>query len=1004
MSSFPAEAAPAGIGTAAATAMGDGRAHAGGLRRRDFLKTAGAVGISLGLFRLRGIAPAAAAAPPGPADAAVGYRSWEDVYRNEWRWDQVRWGSHTNQCAPGGCSFRVYSRDGVVWREEQSARSPASHPDYPDYNPQGCQKGCGFHQLLASSERVRFPLKRVGERGEGRWKRLGWDEALSEIADAILDAHATHGTESFIVDAPHIHAGSVALAGATRLTRILNALMPDLNVAIGDDFKGLRQTFGKMHLGYTADNFFDAELIVLTNANPSYTWPAIYHFLTEARYNGSEIVLLAPDYSATALSADVHVPLRVGTDAAFWLAVCQVMVSEELHQPEFLREQTDLALLVRKDTGRYLRASELNGGREDQLYFFDLRSRQIAEAPRGTLEFAGEQALVGSTVARLADGSEVAVAPAFQLLREKLDRDDTPEQAARVCGIHADVIRGLARRIARKRTCSFIGFGSPKHYHGDLMERSHLLAMALSGNWGKPGTGFNCFLIPDVGVFPLSVMEAPVQRWGLLRLAAPALAKSLSMKIRDRDTSDELVSIAHESEASKRYGSVLPVFFLYHHAGYDALWNRPEWNDPALDRTFGEYLEESVRRGYWHAREIAPPPEQPPQVLMLMAHNPLRRQRSGRQLYVEKLFPKLKLLFAVETRLSSSAMYCDIVLPAAWYYEKDDLTLTFGMNPYTCLIEQSVEPQGEARPEWEVFTALLRKIEERAAAREMDSFVDRTGRTQRYADLGDRMTMDGHLEDHEDVVRELVRISEATGTFPKGFDYDALREQGQVRVTGIGKGFVGHAAANEVDPGRPFYSLRWHVEDKRIYPTYARRAQFYIDHEWFLEAGEALPTHKETPPIGGLHPFRLVSGHVRGSVHSLHAANPHFLRLHRGQPVLFVNDGVAAGLGIEDGETVRVFNDLDEVEIMVSTSAAVGPDQVVVYMWEPFQFKGWQSHDALLIGMPKAIQLAGGYGQLSYQVTSGSPSPSSDRGLRVSIAKLDPAPSAARAADAGTRA
>jgi ethylbenzene hydroxylase subunit alpha/complex iron-sulfur molybdoenzyme family reductase subunit alpha len=382
--------------------------------------------------------------------------------------------------------------------------------------------------------------------------------------------------------------------------------------------------------------------------------------------------------------------------------------------------------------------------------------------------------------------------------------------------------------------------------------------------------------------------------------------------------------------------------------------------------------------------------------MMLMAHNPLRRQRSGQRMYVEKLFPKLKLLFAVETRLSSSAMYCDIVLPAAWYYEKADLSLTFGLNPYTCLVEQSVKPQGEARPEWEIFTALLQAVEERAAARGMESFRDRKGETQRYAKLSDRLTMGGHLKGHEDVVREFVRISEATGTFPKGFDYEKLREQGQVRVTGLGKGYAAQAAANEVDTGRPFYSLRWHVDDKRIYPTYARRAQFYIDHEWFVEAGEALPTHKETPPIGGMHPFRLVSGHSRGSIHSLQAATPHFMRLHRGQPVLFVNDQVAAGRGIEDGETIRMYNDYDEVEVMVSTSAAVGPDQVVVYMWEPFQFKGWKSHDSMLIGMPKAIQLAGGYGQLSYQVTSGSPSPTSDRGLRVNIAKLPPAPLAAR--------
>jgi ethylbenzene hydroxylase subunit alpha/complex iron-sulfur molybdoenzyme family reductase subunit alpha len=374
---------------------------------------------------------------------------------------------------------------------------------------------------------------------------------------------------------------------------------------------------------------------------------------------------------------------------------------------------------------------------------------------------------------------------------------------------------------------------------------------------------------------------------------------------------------------------------------------------------------------------------------MLMAHNPLRRERSAQQTYVEKLFPKLKMLVAVETRLSSSAMYCDIVLPAAWYYEKADLTLTFGMNPYTCLIEQAVKPQGEARPEWEIFAGLMTKIEERAAARGLESFVDRKRETQRYADLHRRFTMDGHLTSHEDVVRELVTIAEKTGVFPAGFDYERLRREGQVRVAGIGRGYAGHAAANEVDPSRPFYSLRWHVDDKLIYPTYARRAQFYIDHEWFLEAGEALPTHKETPPIGGMHPFRLISGHVRGSIHSLHAATPEFMRLHRGQPVLFVNDRVAAERRIDDGETVRLFNDVDEVEIMVSTSTAVGPDQVVVYMWEPYQFKDWKSQDAMLVGLPKSIQLAGSYGQLSYVFSSGSPSPSNDRGLRVDIAKLD---------------
>ncbi len=964
-----------------------------GIGRRDFLQLAGGLGLSLGLGQLAwldGARPAHAATP------RADYDSWEDVYRSQWRWDRVTWGSHNNQCAPGGCSFRVYARDGVVWREEQTARSYASGPDYPDYNPQGCQKGCGFHYTLYSGERVKYPLERAGERGEGRWRRISWDRALTRVADAILDAHEKEGPSSFVLDGPHIHAGSVGLTGASRMAYHLGAIVPDLNVGIGDDLKGISQTFGKMHIGYTADNFFDAELIILTNSNISYTWPATYHFVTEARYNGSEVVLLAPDYNPTALTADIHIPLKVASDAAFWLAICQVLIAEEIHQPDFVREQTDLAMLVRRDTGRYLRASDVDGGREDQLYFYDVAREALVEAPRGTLRYTGGPALAGRYSARLADGSSVEVSPAFALLRETLERDYTPERAAPICGVHPDTIRLLARKVATKRTCSFIGFTSAKHFHGDLMERSLLLAMALTGNWGKPGTGFNCFLVPEVGLQVLVGLEAPVKRWGIWRALGPAFWKSLRTKWRDRDISDELVGIEMREDLSKMTGSVPPIFYLYEHVGYKKLWDVEAWQDPSLERPFGQYLRESIARGYWQEAHVQPAADKPPRVLMLLAHNPLRRARSGRHMYVEELFPKLSMLFAVEPRLSSSAMFCDIVLPTAWYYEKVDMTLTFGLNPYTCLIEQAAKPPGEARPEWQIFAELMSKIEERAAARGMESFSDSAGETRHYANLHDRFTMGGHLSTHQDVVEEFVQIAEAIGTFPKGFDYEKLAELGQVRVTGIGEGYPGQAAANEVDPTRPFYSLRWHVEDKKIYPTYARRAQFYIDHEWFVEAGEALPTHKGTPLIGGDHPFRLVSGHVRGSVHSLHAATPELMRLHRGQPVLFVNDRIAAERGIEDGEQVRLFNDYDDAQVMVSTSAAVGPDQVVIYMWEAFQFANWKSHDAMLIGMPKSLHLAGHYTQLRYHVTTGSPSPASDRGLRVDIAKLEPQPAAAQ--------
>jgi anaerobic selenocysteine-containing dehydrogenase len=90
-------------------------------------------------------------------------------------------------------------------------------------------------------------------------------------------------------------------------------------------------------------------------------------------------------------------------------------------------------------------------------------------------------------VATGGDGSQVEVTPVFQLLKERL-ADYEPEKAAALCGVNPGVIRMLAQKVARKRTNILLGFNAGKYYHGDLMERSMCLLLALTGNWGKKGT------------------------------------------------------------------------------------------------------------------------------------------------------------------------------------------------------------------------------------------------------------------------------------------------------------------------------------------------------------------------------------------------------------------------------------------------------------------------------------------------------------------------------------
>jgi anaerobic selenocysteine-containing dehydrogenase len=143
--------------------------------------------------------------------------------------------------------------------------------------------------------------------------------------------------------------------------------------------------------------------------------------------------------------------------------------------------------------------------------------------------------------------------------------------------------------------------------------------------------------------------------------------------------------------------------------------------------------------------------------------------------------------------------------------------------------------------------------------------------------------------------------------------------------------------------------MQWHVRDKIPYPTYTRRAQFYVDHEWFLEAGEAMPVHKANPKVGGDYPFRMTSGHMRWSVHSIWIVNKLIQRTHRGRPGMFMNPKDAKAKGLDDGELAEVFNDFNSFQVHIITSASVRPGQVIIYhAWEPYQFPGWKSYDAAI--------------------------------------------------------
>ena len=906
-------------------------------------------------------------------------------YRSRWRWDRVTFGTHCLNCL-ATCPYRVYASDGAVLFEEPAAIFGQVEPGVPDMNPMSCQKGSAWSQQLTSPDRLRHPLRRIGERGSGQWEEISWDEALTEVADALVEAVDSEGPESIVFEET-VEGGLLTQAAYLRFAGLLGAVTLDANGLINDFPAGHHITFGKFSCASSVDDTFHSEVVLIWHSNPSYTSIPYAHYITEARYHGSRVVCIAPDLSASALMADTYVPIKPATDAAFALAMCQVIVEEKLFNAAFVTSQTDVPLLVSPSTRRFLRGSDVvSGEREDQFYWWDTKSAALAPAPRGTLEPDDvSPALEGRFSVGLADGSTVEVTTVWELLRERL-KEYTPEAASAICGVNATVIRDLARLIAARRTKIVEGFNTPKYYHGDLMERAMILLLALTGNWGRKGTGIQGLALAGLDGYMLFGMKQKRGVAETVRIIEGIEGALEAVGAQDPEASDEMIGYELLQRGVVAGTASPPAFFHFYHCGYRETWNRAEWSDPAMKRTFEEYLTDALRRGWWGGL-VKPGPATDPQVLFIVATNPMRRQRGGSTM-LDTLWPKLGKVVVVDNRMSATALQADIVLPAAMQYERPNLQYAITHSFRVGFSDRAVAPQGEARTEWEIFRELSRKVEERATLAGVTEYLDGRRQPRRLDTLGSAFTLSGAYEDEEAVLDEWLRDSIEAGTLPPNGTLASLRQEGSVRFTGLGMFAPGLSLATNVRPDETVCAFQWHVEDGVPYPTLTHRAQFLIDHPWFAEAGEDLPCHKDTPQMGGDYPLLVTSGHSRWTVHAASMGNSTLAGTHRGEPLAVLNSGDAAARGVADGDRVEVRNDRGSYRIRARVSPRVRPGQLIVYNgWEPHMFEGWRGANEVEPGMVKWLHLVGRYGHLRYLPFGWQPVPA-DRAVFVEVAKI----------------
>ncbi|MER7132013.1 molybdopterin-containing oxidoreductase family protein [Streptosporangium saharense] len=305
---------------------------------------------------------------------------------------------------PDTCSWVVTVRDG-------RATGMRGNPEHPYTRGALCVKVNRYLEHAAAPDRVLYPLRRVGPKGGGRFERITWDEALDEISvrlRAIVDEHGGEAIWPYLGTGTlgHIQ-GSEGVAGR-RFWNVLGASRHFLNICSTAGNTGLRLTNGTAG-GMDPETFALSRLILLWGTNTLTSGHHLWRFIQEARAAGAHIVAIDPIRTRTAEQADVHLPIRPGTDAALALGLLNVVLSEGTQDDAFLAEHTNGWADFRTEVLRHppARVAEITG-----LPEADIRSLGVRLAhtrPTGIRATMGVQRHAGGGTAMRAIAAIPAV-------------------------------------------------------------------------------------------------------------------------------------------------------------------------------------------------------------------------------------------------------------------------------------------------------------------------------------------------------------------------------------------------------------------------------------------------------------------------------------------------------------------------------------------------------------------------------------------------------------------
>jgi len=791
-------------------------------------------------------------------------RESEKYYRRRWQHDKVVRTTHGVNCT-GSCSWKVHVKDGIITWETQQTDYPTTGPNMPEYEPRGCPRGASFSWYTYSPIRVRFPYVRsallkvwkeamqktndpveawevISEnpgmqkaykqaRGKGGFVRANWDEVNMMIAAQLIFTIKKYGPDRIVGFSPIPAMSMVSYAGGARFLNLIGAPLLSFYDWYADLPPASPQVWGEQTDVPESSDWYNSSYLLVWGSNLPQTRTPDAHFYVEARYNGTKVVSISPDYAEFVKFADHWLNVSPGMDSALAMAMTHVILKEfyvDQKTPyfeDYVKKYTDLPFLItlkkhgnHYKTDRFLRASDLGmnvNKAEWKTIVFDKNSNQCA-APNGTVGhrwseggewnlhlkdtenqlgdlepalsllgiedktvllqfpyFGQEQKQIiarGVPVKEIQqNGESVYVTTVFDLMLAQTgvnrglpgdypkDYDDpkpyTPAWQEQITGIDRKLAAQIAREFAQNavdskgRSMIIMGSGINHWYHSDTIYRAILNLVLLTGSQGVNGGGWAHYVGQE--------KVRPLEGWQTVAMARdwegpPRLQNGTSFfyfvteqwRYEDQKSSDLISPLVEKPR--------------YHHLGdYNVLAARLGWlpsypqfnknsitlyeeakaanNDEAV-----KYVVDQMKNG-----QMKFPIEEPgnpvnfPKTLFVWRANLIGSSAKGHEYFLKHLLGthssilgeqdqslhteevdsasvaqegKLDLLINMDFRMSGTGLYSDIVLPAATWYEKYDISST-DMHPFIHPFNPAITPPWESRSDWDTFKKLAKTFQ-----------------------------------------------------------------------------------------------------------------------------------------------------------------------------------------------------------------------------------------------------------------------------------------------------